>query len=192
MMTGEARFSFCPKCGGKLKQRTVGVKARLVCSACGYIFYENPIVGVAVILQKADGRILLGRRAEQASYSGFWCIPCGYVEYDEEVRAAAKREFVEETGLSVELEGIFTVLSNFHNPETHTVGIWFKASAFSGTIQAGDDLDEVAWFAPDRPPALAFPTDQIVLEMLKTHLPSAEQAATGNVERLAAGGYESE
>lgn len=143
-------------------------RERLVCGRCGYVLYENPIVGVAVILLTEDGRILLGKRAKHTTYPGLWCIPCGYVEYDEDVREAARREFKEETGLEVELGPIFTVLSNFHNPETHTVGIWFRAEIVGGCLQAGDDIESVEWHTIKNPPPLAFPSDFRVLEMLRT------------------------
>ena len=168
MTDGSGRFSFCPKCGGGLSLFMSKGRYRSVCNDCGYIFYANPIVGVAVILQGSDGSVLLGRRSAGSTYPGVWCIPCGYVEYDEEVREAARREFLEETGLEVEIGPVFTVLSNFHNPETHTVGIWFLSQMTGGFLQAGDDLDEVAWFLPGNMPVLAFPSDNTVLEMLKS------------------------
>lgn len=174
MKTCERRFSFCPKCSGELNLCPVNGTARLVCKACGFVFYENPIVGVAVIIRNEQGAILLGRRGAESSYPGLWCIPCGYVEYDEEVRAAARREFFEETGLEVELGGVFTVQSNFHNPRVHTVGIWFRAEVIGGAIQAGDDLDTVDWFPVDNPPPLAFPTDQKVMRMI------ADESAGGS------------
>lgn len=167
MMERVRRFSFCPKCGGTLTLKVVNNRERLVCGQCRYVMYENPIVGVAVILLTKDCRILLGRRASHSTYPGLWCIPCGYVEYDEDVREAARREFLEETGLEVELGNVFTVLSNFHNPETHTVGIWFQAEIVGGFLQAGDDLDEAGWHSLDNPPPLAFPSDHTVLRMLK-------------------------
>ncbi len=167
MTNPSRRFSFCPKCGGVLAIKSMNERERLVCLQCNYVLYENPIVGVAVILQRDDRKILLGRRAKHSTYSGLWCIPCGYVEYDEDVRDAARREFWEETGLEVELGPVFTVLSNFHNPETHTVGIWFHAEIVGGSLQAGDDLDAVEWYSPEKPPPMAFPSDYEILEMLK-------------------------
>ena len=127
-----------------------------------------------MILQDSSGAVLLGRRSQNSSYPGLWCIPCGYVEYDEDVRQAACREFFEETGLQVKLGDVFTVLSNFHNPETHTVGIWFRAKIAGGAAIAGDDLAELGWFAPDNPPPLAFPTDRTVLDMIAMRLAAAE------------------
>ena len=133
------------------------------------MFWQNPVVGVAVIVI-CDGRILLGRRS-RGEYQGMWCIPCGYVEYDEDVRDAARREFLEETGLEVELGEVLTVHSNFHNPNMHSVGIWFLGEVSGGTLKASDDLDDVEFFALDQPlPALAFETDGRVLrELSKKH-----------------------
>ncbi|KUK82977.1 MAG: ADP-ribose pyrophosphatase [Pelotomaculum thermopropionicum] len=160
------RFFYCPKCGRRLFYRNCGERERLTCSGCGYIFYENPIVGVAVIVLDGEGRLLLGRRSG-SSYNGLWCIPCGYVEYDEEVFAAAVREFKEETGLDVKINGVFTVQSNFHNPEVHTVGIWFEAEVTGGELKAQGDLDRAEYFDLASPPPLAFPTDIAVIKMLK-------------------------
>ncbi len=137
--------------------------------------YENPIVGVAAIVLDG-GRILLGRRAAGSTYAGLWCIPCGYVEYDEDVRAAIVREFREETGLDIVPGEVFTVLSNWHNPATHTVGIWFLATVSGGRLTPGDDLDAAEYFPLEATPPLAFPTDAIVIEMLR-----ARQAGASDV-----------
>ena len=160
------RFYFCPKCGGQVSYRQVGDRERLVCANCSYTIYENPIVGVAAIVRQNEA-ILLGRRAASASYPGLWCIPCGYVEYDEDIRAAVKREFQEETGLSIEPGQVYAVLSNFHNPAVHTVGVWFTAQVVGGTLRPGDDLDQVAYFSLDSVPDLAFPTDRQVIALLQ-------------------------
>ena len=172
-MEKKQRFFFCSQCGGALNYAQAGERQRLVCGDCQRIFYENPIVGVAaIVMGERDGlpTLLLGRRAPNSSYGGRWCIPCGYVEYDEDVYSAVKREFQEETGLQIEITGVYTVLSNFHNPSAHTVGIWFKARAAGGELQPGDDLDEVGYFLLDQLPPLAFPTDYQVIERLRTDM----------------------
>lgn len=166
MSMRKQRFFHCPKCGGKLEYRQVAEQQRLVCSNCSYIFYENPIVGVAAIVMN-NGKILLGKRSSATAYPGLWCIPCGYVEYEEDVYDAVRREFKEETGLTIEVKKVFTALSNFHNPNVHTVGIWFIAHVTGGTLQAGDDISEVGYFELNQLPPLAFPTDRQVIELLK-------------------------
>ena len=161
------RFQFCPHCATPLIQTERGGRLRPVCPACGFIHYRNPTVGVAVIVQDDHGRILLGRRSPDSSYPGHWCIPCGHVEWDEEVRAAAIREFREETGLHVVLTGLLTVESNWHSPH-QTVGIWFRGRRTGGALQAGDDLCELAFFELAAPlPPLAFPTDAVAIQRLR-------------------------
>ena len=162
-------FSFCPRCGVGLGRLAIHGLDRLVCPDCAFVFWQNPAVGVAVILLDDAGRVLLGRRSRGA-LRGEWCIPCGYVEYDEDVRDAARREFREETGIEVELGEVFAVHSNFHNPAMHTVGIWFRGTPAAGAQgpRAADDLDRVEFFGLDAvPDAIAFPTDRIVLADLR-------------------------
>ena len=102
-----------------------------------------------------------------ADTRGSGCIPCGHVEWGEDVREAARREFLEETGLEVELGSVYTVHSNFHDPKTLTVGIWFGAIRWR-EVAGGDDLDAVDYFPlSDLPNPLAFPTDELVLEQLR-------------------------
>ncbi len=153
-------FRYCPLCATPLVPFRDEGRQRRRCPACGWVHYRNPTVGVAVILLEG-GRLLLGERR-----SGGWCIPCGHVEWEEDVESAARREFREETGLEVRLEGVFAVHSNFHNPRQHTVGIWYLGRRVGGRLRPGGDLIRVAFFAPEALPPLVFPTDRRVVARL--------------------------
>lgn len=162
------RFFYCPKCGGKLEYRHDQELLRLTCIACSNIFYENPVVGVAAIVMNENRQILLGRR-KGGMYHDLWCIPCGYLEYYEDVYDGIKREFKEETNLDIDIQQVFTVQSNFHNPNCHSVGIWFLARICGGEMEARDDLSELSYFDFDNIPPLAFPTDYKVINLLSSH-----------------------
>ncbi len=127
---------------------------------------RRPSVGVAVIVRDARGRVLLGKRAVGWG-TGEWCIPCGSLEWGEDVRAGAERELLEETGLRARAGEVVAVHSNFHDPERLTVGIWFAGEDITGEpVPADGELSEIRYFDPAEPPPLAFPTDALVLAQL--------------------------
>lgn len=154
-------FKFCPECGVALTSCLDRSRQRRCCLRCHRIHYRNPTVGVAVILLE-NRDVLLTRRS-----SGQWCIPCGHVEWDEAIEDAARREVFEETGLRCELQSVHSVHSNFHNPERHTVGIWYLGHRIDGHLTAGDDAEQVQFWPLENLPPLAFPTDEKVAEQLR-------------------------
>ena len=47
------------------------------------------------------GKILIVKRGESVTETGKWCLPCGYVDYDETIEESIGREIWEETGIDV-------------------------------------------------------------------------------------------
>ena len=161
-------WAWCPRCRAPLGQSPRSGLPRPHCAACGFVFFANPGVGAACIVRDARGRVLLVQRDPRQFGAGKWCFPCGFVEWGEDVRDAARREALEEAGVEVRLGEVVQVASNFHDPAKPTIGVWFAAELVDPDASpvAGDDAVAVAWFDPAAPPPLAFPTDAALLARL--------------------------
>jgi 8-oxo-dGTP diphosphatase len=161
-------WGWCPRCGEVLGHEERGGAPRPKCARCGFLFFANMGLGAATVVRDAAGRVLLVQRAPGQFGAGRWCFPCGFVEWGEDVREAARRETLEEAGLEVVLGDVLQVANNHHEPERPTVGVWFAATPADPTAVplGGDDAVAAAWFDPAEPPPLAFPTDVALLERL--------------------------
>lgn len=143
-------MKFCPQCGAKLVEKLVDKRKRLVCEACGFIFYINPKVAAGVLVED-NGQVVLVRRGV-APRVGYWGLPSGFAEYDETIEETAIRECMEETGLEVELNELLGVYSFTSGVHGRGVLILYSAHIMGGELKAGDDASEVSFFAPDELP----------------------------------------
>ena len=157
-------YKYCPYCQTPLIMEVSGGKQRPTCPNCGFVHFHNPSPGVVVIVEQ-DGQVLLGKRAADRFGEGKWCLPQGFIEYDDDFLTAAVREVKEETALDVEIRAIISVVSNFLTPDLHTLVIVLLAGVVAGEPHADDDLVEVAWFPLAGPlPEMAFAADQHIVE----------------------------
>ena len=137
-----------------------------MCPSCGYIQYLNPAPAVAVVLLQGDDVLLVRRR--YSPRKGYWSLPAGFVEWDEDIRTAAVREVKEETNCDVEVGQVLGAFSAFDDPRTHVVLIVFAGRLKAGTLRAGDDATEARFFPlDDLPDDMAFAVHRQVLEEVR-------------------------
>ncbi|MHA7191774.1 NUDIX hydrolase [Arthrobacter sp. MDT2-16] len=112
--------------------------------------------GVGGVVFDDDGRVLLGRRAD----NGRWAIITGMVEPGEQPAVALRREIEEETGVAVEVE--YLLATGVDGPITFPNGdvctfltLDFRCRWVSGTARVNDDESlDVRWFPLDDLPPL--------------------------------------
>lgn len=137
-------YRFCPRCGGTLERRLLKATEpeRLVCRACGFVFYLDPKIAVGTIIRSLSNRIVLVRRSIDPGY-GKWVFPGGYVDRGEPLTTAAIREAREECGLDVRLDGLVNIYSYAGRAPVIVV---YAATATGGTLAADDECLETAEF----------------------------------------------
>ena len=140
--------------------------------------YERPSVTVDVVmmsLRRRDLQVLLIKRRSWP-YEGMWAIPGGFVNIDESLETAAKRELQEETGVQdVYLEQLYTFGDPGRDPRTRVITVVYFALLDSERLQvkAADDAADVGWFSVYDLPQLAFDHEKILhysLERLRGKL----------------------
>lgn len=106
-----------------------------------------PAPAVGVVCLRGD-EVLLIRRG-RPPLQGAWSLPGGRVEWGERLEQAARRELVEETGVSADILGLLDVVDGLFLPGHHYVLIDFAARWISGEPAAGDDARESRFFRPE-------------------------------------------
>ena len=155
---------FCTRCGSSLTQKQRAGRLRPVCPECGWIYFPDPKVAVAAVIERGR-KILLVRRAVNP-HKGKWTLPAGFVDAGEAPVDALERECLEETGLIVQINELLDVAYGQEHPGGAHILIVYKAAIRSGKIRAGDDVDAVQFFQPEDFPPIAFRTTRMVLEQM--------------------------
>lgn len=138
------------------------------------------LTSVMVLIVDSEGRLLLQKRAG----TGAWHVPGGFLELGEALEDAARREALEETGLSL---GALTLVGAYSGPDFHwivpngdevyNVTIAYLARDFSGTpVADGEEATEVVFMPlsplpePLGPPARPVLTDLTARDTLNAVL----------------------
>ncbi|HEX5452119.1 MAG TPA: NUDIX hydrolase [Candidatus Limnocylindrales bacterium] len=149
---------FCSRCGAELRLGPLPdeERDRLACPSCGFIAYVNPRLVVTTLPVTDAGELVLLRRRIPPAL-GAWAQPGGFLEVDETVTEAARRETLEETGLIVdpgELIGLYSRL------EAAVVVVAIEARIVAGSPTRTREALEIRAFDPARLPwdGVAFKT----------------------------------
>jgi 8-oxo-dGTP diphosphatase len=125
---------------------------------------ECPRLTVDVIVTVLTGdrhKVLLIKR-KRSPFEGCWALPGGFVEPNEPLEMAARRELWEETGAEpAHLAQLHTFGEPGRDPRGWTISVAYLAlmkeeDTQGWNLEANSDADEVGWFDLDDPPPLAF------------------------------------
>lgn len=136
----------CGECGTQLVTDTdESGHARQICGSCGWNWYDPPTPITLVVVTTEDGQVVYTRK--NSFPPGLWSVVAGYIPKGERAEEAALREIKEETGLDAEIVRFMGTHVYPRRPDQ--LVITFHARATGGTLQAGDDVDQVDVGPPD-------------------------------------------
>ena len=130
--------------------------------------HPRPMVTVDIFLTRfnMDHLELLLIKRKNDPFKGQWALPGGYVEIDEPLEIAAKRELFEETGIeNIPLYKLNVFGEPGRDPRGRTITVvYFGVIPYeiSDVLKAGDDAVESQWFSLNNLPDLAFDHDHII------------------------------
>ena len=114
---------------------------------------RNPVLAVAAVIWNDQREVLLIRRTKEPR-KGQWSLPGGKVEFGESIEDAARREVLEETGLTVALLGVAGIAETILDAsagaaDVHFVLIDYSARVVSGEAKAASDAADATWFTQE-------------------------------------------
>ncbi len=145
--------------------------------------YHYPAVSVDVIiftLRENDLQVLLIQR-KNPPMKGRWAIPGGFIQANESLEAAARRELKEETGIrDVYLEQLYTFGDPKRDPRGRVITVaYFALVPGPLAVQAGTDASDARWWSVYQLPKLAFDHNQILQYALQRLRYKLEYTAAG-------------
>ena len=123
-------------------------------------------VDVLVINKKTDEILLIKRLNEP--FKDCWALPGGFVDENEDLEQAARRELFEETNIETEeMIQIGAFGTPNRDPRGHMISVAYQTDLIDNQIvKAKDDAKEVKWFSIKDLPELAFDHLEIINSIL--------------------------
>lgn len=130
--------------------------------------YPRPALTVDAIIyakEKESIFVLLIQRGNEP-FKNKWALPGGFVNMDELLETACRRELQEETGLKVDKMDQFKAYDAIdRDPRHRTISVVFSAEiSEKQEVKGGDDAAHAKWFSFGELPELAFDHQQILEE----------------------------
>jgi len=97
---------------------------RLRLRVCGFLIQNN--------------ELLLVKHLHIGSKGVLWAPPGGGMDFGENAVTTLKREFLEETGLEIEVRDL-AVINEYLEPPLHAIELFFNVVQTGGTLQQGHD-----------------------------------------------------
>ena len=105
----------------------------------------NPALAVDAAVRRGEEILLIQRKFPPMA--GYWALPGGFVERDEDPLDAVLRELEEETGLTGSNPELLMVMGNpERDPRKHIVSIVYSVTADEGEPNAGDDAADARFW----------------------------------------------
>lgn len=126
--------------------------------------WKNPIPTIDIIIEYKGGIVLIERK--NTPYG--WALPGGFVDYNESLERAAKREAKEETKLIIkQLRQFHTYSTPGRDPRGHTISTVFIAKA-EGRMSADSDAKNIGIFYKQKlPKKIAFDHRKIIKDYFR-------------------------
>jgi 8-oxo-dGTP diphosphatase len=124
----------------------------------------------AVVIKESTDEILLIKRKNEP-FKDHWALPGGFLDENEDLEVAARRELMEETQVEViSMKQIGAFGKPNRDPRSHNISVaYFATVGEEANPIASDDAKEVKWFAISELPQLAFDHGDIIKEGLERY-----------------------
>lgn len=120
-----------------------------------------------LVINKKTNEILLIKRLNEP-YKDCWALPGGFVDENEDLEQAARRELFEETNIETDkMIQIGAFGKPYRDPRGHMISVAYHTNLVENQIvKAKDDAKEVKWFFSNDLPDLAFDHLDIINSVL--------------------------
>jgi 8-oxo-dGTP diphosphatase len=126
---------------------------------------------IVFVKEKQSVSVLLIERGAEP-FKNQWALPGGFINMNETLEEACKRELFEETGLKADKMTQFKTYDAINrDPRHRTISVvYFTELVQKQPVKGNDDAARAEWFSIRKLPKLAFDHEQILEEFISEKL----------------------